>query len=412
MKQHLKEDVNILPQLDKACGLDMHKDKIVGFISCKDGSQQELREFGTFTCELKEIKEWLEVSHVEHCLMESTGIYWMSLYAILTEAGINVLVANPVHIKQIPKRKTDRKDARWLCTLLLHGLVRPSFMPDNDQRILRDYCRSRLFYTWQQNKTQNRLLKILESNNIKLRSVISTIHTKTAMDIIRLLSQGVIDKEVLVSCSRGQIRQKKERLTMALEGTLQDHHLVQLQMLLQDFDHVQQQVSRLDSLIDNIISQHYAQAVECLDSISGIAVKSAQIILSEAGKDMTRFPSADHFTAWCGIAPGNNESAGKRKSIGIKKGNTYLRTAIVSAAWAAVQMKNSYWHALFDRLRKRMKAQKAIVAVARRLLKVVYKTLETLIFYKEKGIAHFVDLQAKADWYHKSQQQWAQANIS
>lgn len=342
--------------------------------------------------------------------MESTGIYWMSLYFILTEAGINVTVANPVHIKQIPKRKTDRKDARWLCTLLLHGFVRASFMPDNDQRILRDYCRSRLFYTWQQTKTQNRLLKILESNNIKLRSVISTIHTKTAMDIIRLLARGVTDKEVLLNCSRGQIKQKRERLTMALEGTLQEHHLIQLQMLLQDYDHVQKQINRLETSIDNIISEHYAQAVECLDSISGIAVKSAQIILSEAGKDMTRFPTADHFTAWCGIAPGNNESAGKRKSTGVKKGNTYLRTAMVSAAWAAIRMKDSYWHALFDKLRKRMKAQKAIMAVARRLLKVVYKTLETLTLYKEKGIAHFVDLQAKAALYYKAQLSWPQSN--
>jgi len=178
-------------------------------------------------------------------------------------------------------------------------------MPDEDQRILRDYCRSRLFYTWQQTKTQNRLLKILESNNIKLRSVVSTIHTKTAMDIVRLLAAGVTDKDKLASCARGQIRDKKARLMMARDGTLQEHHLVQMQMLLQDFDHVQKQIEDLNILINGIIAQHYAQAVECLDSISGIAVKSAQNILSEAGKDMTRFPSADHFTAWCGIAPGN-----------------------------------------------------------------------------------------------------------
>ena len=167
MKQQVIEDVNIMPQLDRACGLDMHKDKIVGFISGKDGSNQEFREFGTFTCELKKIRDWLQENDIHHCLMESTGIYWMSLYAILTEANIEVIVANPVHIKQMPKRKTDRKNAKWLCTLLLHGLVRPSFMPDNTQRIIRDYCRNRLFYTWQLNRIRNRLLNILESNNIK-----------------------------------------------------------------------------------------------------------------------------------------------------------------------------------------------------------------------------------------------------
>lgn len=175
MKEQHGTDVNIIPQLDKACGLDMHKDKIVGFISCKDGSGQELKEFGTFTCELKQVKAWLQGHHVEHCLMESTGIYWMSLYSILTEAGIHVTVANPTHIKQVPKRKTDHKDAKWLCTLLLNGLVRASFMPTAEQRILREHCRSRLFYMRQQNKTQNRLLKIwkVTISSCALSSVVS-----------------------------------------------------------------------------------------------------------------------------------------------------------------------------------------------------------------------------------------------
>eukprot|EP01037_Dinobryon_pediforme_P018685 gene18685-18984_t len=336
------EDVTILPQLDKACGLDMHKDKIVGFISCKDGSGQELKEFGTFTCELKDVKAWLQGHHVEHCLMESTGIYWMSLYAILTEAGIHVTVANPTHIKQVPKRKTDRKDAKWLCTLLLNGLVRPSFMPTAEQRILRDHCRSRLFYMRQQNKTQNRLLKILET-------------------------AGVTDKQQLIACALGRVKLKKEGLSKALDGTLAPHHLVQLQMLLQDLDHVAKQLET-----------------------------SAQIILSEAGSDMSRFNTADHLTAWCGLAPGNHESAGKRRETSVKKGNPYLKTAIITAAWAAVRVKDSYWRALFERLRKRMRVQKVIVAIARRMLKVVYKTLDTLTHYQEKGIAHFMDLQEKA----------------
>jgi len=405
MKHQNGVDVSIVPQLDKACGLDMHKDKIVGFISAKDGSGQELKEF-TFTCELRQVKEWVQNHQVEHCLMESTGIYWMSLYAILIEAGIHVTVANPTHIKQVPKRKTDRKDAKWLCTLLLNGLVRPSFMPTAEQRILRDHCLSRLFYMRQQNKTQNRLLKILESNNIKLRSVISSIKTKSAMDMIRLLAIGVTDKEQLAGCARGQVKRKKDALIKALDGTLAPHHLVQLQMLLQDFDHVQTQLNTLEVIITEITQEHYSLAFECLDSITGIAGRSAQIILSEAGSDMSRFSTADHLTAWCGLAPGNNESAGKRRDTSVKKGNPYLKTAIVTAAWAAVRVKDSYWRALFERLRKRMKVQKAIVAIARRMLKVVHKTLDTLTMYQEKGIAHFVDLQAKAALYHRMKQQW------
>ncbi|UOE51374.1 IS110 family transposase [Mucilaginibacter sp. SMC90] len=390
-----RQEVSLLPQLNKACGLDMHKDKIVGFISNKDGKEQELQEFGTFTCQLHQIKEWLLKNEVGHCLMESTGIYWISLYTILTEAGINVTVANPVHIKQIPKRKTDRKDARWLCTLLLHGLTRPSFIPDSQQCALRDYCRSRLFYGRQQTKITNRILKILESNNIKLMSVISTLHTKTGLNIVRLLAAEVTDKALLCSCAKGRVKAKKEQLMMALEGTLTTHHCMQLRMLLEDYDHVQKQVDLLDAAISAIISERYARAVECLDSISGIGMKSAEVIISEAGDDMTRFPSADHFTAWCGVAPGNNESAGRHKNVTVKKGNTYLRVAIVTAAWAAVKMKNSYWHALFDKLRKRMKAQKAIIAIARRLLKVAYKTIQSLNLYEEKGIAHFLDIQTR-----------------
>jgi transposase len=394
MKQ-LNEEVSLLPQLDRACGLDMHKDKIVGFISDKDGKKQVLQEFGTFTCQLHQVKEWLLENEVNDCLMESTGIYWLSLYSILTEAGINVTVANPIHIKQIPKRKTDRKDAKWLCTLLIHGLVRASFIPTNKQSTLRDYCRSRLLYGWQQTKALNRILKILESNNIKLRSVISSLQTKTGIGMIRMLATGVRDKEQLFSCAKGTVRSKKEQLLMALEGTLTSHHCIQLQMLLDDYDHVQKQLDFLDVAISTIISEHYAQAAQCLDSISGIGIKSAEIIISEAGDDMSRFPSADHFTSWCGVAPGNNESAGKRKNSSIKKGNTYLRVAIVTAAWSSVRMKNSYWHALFDKLHKRMKSQKAIIAIARRLLKVVYKTMSTLAMYEEKGIAHFLDIQSR-----------------
>lgn len=410
MKQQITTDVNILPQLDRACGLDMHKEKIVGFISNKDGSGQELKEFGTFTCELQKVKDWLQSNQVKDCLMESTGIYWMSLYTILTDVGISVTVANPTHIKQIPKRKTDRRDARWLCTLLLHGLVRASFMPTSEQRILRDFCRSRLFYTRQQNKTQNRLWKILESNNIKLRSVVSSIRTKTAMDIIRLLAAGVTDKTQLANCSRGKIKNKRDDLMLALEGTLEQHHKMQLQMLLQDFDHVQKQIDTLEDVIDDIISKHYSVAYECLDTITGIAHKSSQIILSEAGKDMSRFPTADHLTAWCGLAPGNNESAGKRQDTSIKKGNSYLKTAIISAAWAAVKVKDSYWRALFERMRKRMKAQKAIVAIARRILKVVYRTLDTLTHYKEKGVAYYHEMQEKAAAFRQAGKLWPSPN--
>src|SRR5882757_11553433 len=159
-------EVKLMPQLGKACGLDLHKDKIVGFISDKDGTKQDLQEYGTFTDDLFKVKEWLLENGIEHCLMESTGVYWLGLYNVLTAAGIHVVVANPQHIRQIPKRKTDRKDARWLCTLILNGLARESFVPDAIQQSLRELCRNRLFYTRGQTTTTNRIVKLLERANI------------------------------------------------------------------------------------------------------------------------------------------------------------------------------------------------------------------------------------------------------
>lgn len=391
-----KHEVRILPQIDKACGLDIHKDKIVVFISDKEGKHQALQEFGAYTKDLYALRDWLLECEVKHSVMESTGVYWMSLYYVLTGCGIDVVVANPAQVKQIPKRKTDRKDAKWLCTLLLNGLVRHSFIPDGTQVALRQYCRSRLGYTQMQSKTYNRIIKIIEINNIKIRSVISNLHTKTAMDIIRLLAAGETDIEKMIQCVKGRAKKKIPQMRLALQGTLQPHDIISMQMLLSDIDYGQQQIDKLESLINAIMEQHYAEIQECLDSISGIGIQSAQIITSEIGDNMKRFPTADHLTAWCGVAPGNNESAGKRKGTATKKGNKYLRTAIIAAAWGAVRTKDSYWRGLFQHLKKRMKAMKAIVIIARKLLKVVYKTIDKKVVYTEKGMDHFVEMHSYA----------------
>jgi transposase len=392
-------EVRILPQIDKACGLDMHKDLIVGFISDIEGKQQELREFGTFTQDLYTIKDWILQSNVSHVVMESTGVYWMGLYYVLTASGIEVIVANPAQIKQIPKRKTDRKDAKWLCTLLLNGLVRQSFIPDATQQSLRQYCRSRLGYTQMQSKAYNRIIKLIEINNIKIRSVISNLHTKTAVSIIGLLANGETDVAKMIECVKGRAKKKIPQMRLALQGTLQPHDRLIIQMLLSDIDHSQQQIDKLDRLISSIMEQHYAQIQQCLDSISGIGIHSAEIIISEIGDNMQRFATADHLTSWCGVAPGNNESAGKRKNTSVKKGNKYLRTAIIAAAWGAIKTKDSYWRGLFEHLKKRMKPMKVIVIIARKILKVVYKTIMHKALYTEKGIEHFLQIHyyAKTD---------------
>jgi transposase len=388
-------EVKLMPQLEKACGLDLHKDKIVGFISDKEGNQQELTEYGTFTDDLLRIKDWLLTHDIQYCLMESTGVYWIGLYNVLTEAGIQVVVANPLHIRQIPKRKTDRKDARWLCTLLLNGLARQSFVPDAIQQRLRDLCRNRLFYTQSQTKTTNRIVKILERANIKIRSVSSMIATKSTLEIIRLMAAGENDIEKLLTCLRGKLKSKKENMRLALKGVLSESDRQILGLLLADYDHAEKQKQQIEKITKEVIKERYQEIYELLQEISGVGPKGAEIIIAEIGDNMQQFPSADHLTSWVGVAPGNNESAGKARTVGTKKGNKYMRVAMVTIAWGAVRTKDSYWKALFEHFRKRMKAQKAIIAIARRMLKVIYKVIDQKIKYQEKGINHFLDLQRR-----------------
>lgn len=394
-KTNAPHEVRILPQIDKACGLDIHKDKIVLFISDKEGKNQLMLEKTTFTEDLLWIRDLLLKKEVKNCVMESTGVYWLSLFDVLSQSGINVVVVNPQQVKQIPKRKTDRRDARWLCTLLLNGLVRPSFIASGVQRELRDLCRYRNKRIHEVNRIANWIVKELEKSNIKIRSVLSSITTKTGLSLVRLLASGEKDVQKLKSVCHKRIRDKGEVLDKALQGTLSEHGCRLLQMHLEDYDYVQRRIESVNKQIEELVNQHYSAVMEPLQSISGIASTAAQIIVSEIGDDMNRFPSAEHLTAWCGVAPGNNESADKRRATGVKKGNKFLKTAMVGAAWAAVKMKNSYWRFLFEHLKKRMKAIKAIVVVARRLLKVVYKHIISKAQYAEKGWEQFTEVQRR-----------------
>jgi len=241
--------------------------------------------------------------------MESTGIYWVSLYGILCDALIHTTVANPQHIKQIPKRKTDRKDAKWLCKLILYGLSRHIFFPGPTQQALRDLCRNRLFYKQGQTKIKNRIIKILERANIKTRSVVSDISLKSSMEIIRLLAAGNTDIDQLAACCRGRLKAKKEQMKQALVGTLGSNERIMLKMLLADIDHYESQVQRVEKQIVELVNQQYKEVADCLVTISGIGPQSAQVIISEIGDNMNFFPTADHLASWCGLAPGNNESA-------------------------------------------------------------------------------------------------------
>lgn len=378
-------EVVITPQYTIGAGIDCHKDIMVVHISSKDGQKSETLEFKTFTDDLETLTEYLVKEKVEVVLMESTGVYWISLYHKLIGAKLNVIVANPQHIKQMPKRKTDRKDAKWLCTLAINGLVRKSFVPDGVHYSFREYCRIRDNYRKRITQLNNRMVKILERSNIKLRSVSSSIRTKTCQLIIGSILNGITDPAQLSALCLGKLKNKKEEIEKAVKGTISEGDQIILRLLQEDRDHAQKQLDSVNEKILEMEQAHYTLEVKLLDEISGIGQLTAQQIIAEIGTDMDKFETADQLTSWAGLAPGNNESAGKKKSTSTKKGNKYLRTAMVTAAWAAARSKKTYWFFLFSYLKRKMSAKKAIIAIARRMLKVVFKVLKEKIHYVEGG---------------------------
>lgn len=376
-----KNTIGFIPQLKIAAGIDVHKNKMVVCI-LKANGEEILEEFGTTTRQLYKLKEFLIKHSVKDCLMESTGIYWYGLYNILEQAGLRVVIENPYRIKQMPMEKTDKKDSRWLCRLLINGMVRGSFIPPKDQRELRDLCRMRLKYTQHMSRIKNRMVKILEMNNIKLRSVVSNLSTKTAMNIIRALVQGETDPQKLKELCRGKLRKKMELMPEALEGTLGAHERSILQMLLDELDFYHLRLRDLEQMIDDHMKK-FEKESEKLQQIRGIAEKSAETIIAEIGTDMSRFPTPDHLTNWSGVAPGLRETADKRKPVGRKPGNQYITTAMIQVAWVAVRMKGSYWQAVYKNLIRKLPKGKAIVAIARKLIRLIHKILSGEIIYKE-----------------------------
>ena len=380
MKKKIKT-VGFLPQLKIAAGIDVHKDKMVLCI-LKSTGETIFNEFGTTTCELNKLKDFLIEHSVKDCIMESTGIYWCSLYSILEQAGLHIVLANPYKIKQMPREKTDRNDSQWMCRLLINNMVKPSFVPPKAQRDLRDYSRMRLIYTQQCTRIKNRIIKILETNNIKLRSVVSNLSTKTAMNIIRSLSLGESDPQKLKELCKGKLRKKMDQMAEALVGTLGEHEHQLLKMLLEELDFYRDKIQQLEQLIDVLVLP-YREKSEKLQQIKGIAEKSAETIIAEIGTDMSKFPSPDHLTAFGGLAPGQKETGGKRKPVPTRTGNKYLTTAMIQVAWVAVRMKGSYWQAVYKNLIRRLPKGKAIIAIARKLLKIIHRILSGDLIYQE-----------------------------
>lgn len=384
------DNMQIRPQLECAAAFDMHQRKIAGCFYQR-GQPEIIREYETFTCDLERIRDDFKAMDIKDVLMESTGVYWIALCSMLTAAGMNVRVANPRFIKNMPKEKTDKKDARWLCKLLVNGMVRNSFIVSEEQRAFRDLCRQRTKYTQHITQSQNRLLKNLERRNIKLRSVVSSVSTQSAMNIIKAIAEGEQDTEKLVALCKGKLRKKKNEMRKALAGVITQHDREMLATLLRDIAHFQSQIAEIEEKIRQHTEGVNQELIENLQQIKGVAQRSTEIILAEIGDNVDTFATPGKLAAWVGVAPGLAESADKRKYAGTRQGNTHLRTALIQVAWGAVRTKNSYWRALFAYLIKRMPAKKAIVAIARKLVKVIYKVIKGTKTYTEYGADYFIE---------------------
>lgn len=334
----------------RCCGIDIHKDSLTACVLVNEpGKQREARkkEFRTYWSDLQRLKLWLYASKVEQVAMESTGVYWKPVWNVL-EGHFPLLLANPYHMRNIPGQKTDQKDSEWISDLLAHGLLRASFVPPRPVQELRDLTRYRTKLTGERNRVHNRIVKILEDANLKLGSVASDILGVTGQRIIEAIIAGQEHPDWLADKARGSLRGKRDRLRLVLKGRITDHHRYMLRELMEDLRRVEQKISRLETEIAERMKPHQG-AIERLMSIPGLKLITAWTIIAEMGTEMAAFPDAAHAASWAGLVPGNNQSGGKRRSSRTKKGNRWLRRALVQSAWAVSHKSNCFLTAQFYR---------------------------------------------------------------
>ncbi len=378
---------------DKCCGIDVHKKLMVCcFIQ---GKQQEIREFGATTRELLSLADWLSEGGCEMVAMESTASYWKPLYNILESSGLSAIVVNAQHMKAVPGRKTDVNDAAWIADLLQHGLLRPSFIPDKDQRELRELVSYRKSLIAEQTRELNRLQKMLEGANIKISGTISNINGKSARCLIGEIVSG---RTVDAACVQELRRQKliahnlkatDGQIVDDLQGVLSPLQKRMLKELLLHLDELAEHIRKLSDEIDNFMKPEEKQAVEAIKSVTGLGTISAQQIISVIGTNMERFPTDSHISSWAGLSPGNNESAKKRRSGRTNKGNQLLRTTLIVCAHSAAKVKTSYFYAQFKRISAHRGSKKAYVAVAHSMLIAVYHILKDRTSFNDLGSDYY-----------------------
>lgn len=377
----------------RCCGLDVHKKTVVAcvLLSERRKVRKEIRTFGTMTADLQSLLDWLQTLGVTHLAMESTGVYWKPIYNLL-EGQIELLVVNAQHLKAIPGRKTDVQDAEWIAELLRHGLLRASFVPSAQQRIWRDLTRYRTSLVQDRARYVNRLHKLLEDANLKLAAVASDVTGVSARAMLQALLAGQTDPQVLAELAQGSLRAKHELLVQALRGVVKPHHRFLLSELLTQIDGLDEAIGRVSAEIEDQMRVVEAE-VQRLDTIPGVSRRVAEVILAEVGVDMARFGDAGHLAAWAGVCPGNNESAGKRKSGKTRRGSPWLKQALIEAAHGAARSKRTYLSAQFHRLVVRRGKKKALMAVGHSILVIAFHLLTRKEEYRELGTNYFDERQ-------------------
>ncbi len=373
----------------QCAGLDVHKDIVMACARSVVGAsaRHDTAEFATTTRGLLALADWLKEHHSTHVAMEATGVYWKPVWHVL-EGGVELQLINPAHARNVPGRKSDVNDARWLADLLAHGLVRPSFVPPAPIQALRDLTRTRKQLVRQVGRHTLRIQKTLEDANLKLTGVISDLLGTSGRAILKALIAGETDPERLLEHTTGRLKTPRERLLDGLRGVVTDHHRFIIRLHLRQIESLESGIVQLERQIEKLL-RPFRDRVERLTTIPGVSHTVAQVLVAEIGLDMTRFPTAGHLVSWAGLCPRMDESAGKRRSTRLRHGAPWLKTTLVTAGWAAAGSRDTYLRAQFVRLKTRRGPKKAVVAVAASILTAAYHILRDGVDYRDLGADYF-----------------------
>ena len=377
----------------RCAGLDVHKDTVVACARIMENGkvEQHVETFGTMTSDLERLRDWLTSHGCTHVAMESTGVFWKPVWHVL-EGRFELVLANAAHVRNVPGRKTDVNDAMWIADLLAHGLIRGSFVAELTIQELRDLTRTRKQLVRERAQHVQRIQKVLQDANIKISSAVTYIMGKSGRAILEALIAGETDPDVLASFASSRIKAGRGKLVEALRGRVRDHHRFMLELHYDQVGNVEAAIAEIDTKLGER-TEPFRDKVELLTTIPGVSDTIAEVIVSEIGLDMDRFPSASQLVSWVGRCPRNDETAGKRRSTRVRKGAPCLKTQLVQAGWCATRAKNTYLRAQFLRLESRRGPKKAVMAVGASILTAAYHMLQRNEPYRELGPNYFDRLQ-------------------